>query len=449
MSAEETVKLAEANPTHDETIKGVVERVKDMVARSGYTDGLVGFRIFVCDFTKLDATSRDESFFTESCLVNKKVPAVIINDRFLLELEAALRSFEMSGSLLGSQYLKSDEDMFGLVERIELNLEGYLKRLRKMDLPGTDGRDGAPGIIDELTMAVLFFVCHEIGHLLTDKDQRSYGTFLNPNAKLEDRITNAVVKLCTHTDDFVKYGFGLPGFEKAAQGDSDVRRVAERYRKMDETTYDNDSIWFVDEDVADRKATELVINYLEAISKTDNVSADRQQYILIKALFVAAIYSWYKDLHTFVGKLDRGWTGNASMLSLEMMKAREKYIHAASLFGRDHRFTLLRATLTMEAILKARTDWFNLEKEKRTIWFSGGSSDPPSGQDELPKWWLSECLQRYWLLCISMDTAVKIAHMGCSTGWIKNADKRRGTPQLFMMQFESIRQAVERLRRFA
>ena len=58
----------------------------------------------------------------------------------------------------------------------------------------------------------------------------------------------------------------------------------------------------------------------------------------------------------------------------------------------------------------------------------------------------SECWQRAYLLRIHVDTANKIANVGSGTGWMLEADKARGSPQLFMMQFESIRQSVNRLR---
>jgi len=44
-----------------------------------------------------------------------------------------------------------------------------------------------------------------------------------------------------------------------------------------------------------------------------------------------------------------------------------------------------------------------------------------------------------------MDTAVKIAYTGCSTAWMLDVDRARGTPQRFLMTFESIGSAVARL----
>ncbi len=115
-----------------------------------------------------------------------------------------------------------------------------------------------------------------------------------------------------------------------------------------------------------------------------------------------------------------------------MMEGRERYIHSASLFGERHRFTLLRAALALETIIRARTNWFDRAPDQRSIW------------DDEP--WLAQSLQRYFLLCACMDTAVKLATIGCSTRWMLDADARRGTPQLFVMQFFGIDHAVARVK---
>lgn len=453
LHVEDIVDKLETIETTDEVVLDVVERTRDMVTRSGYVDGIAGLRIFVCDFTKADADMRKSTLFTESCKVILTVPAVVINDRFLMEVEAALRSFDMSDSFLDSQYLRSDEDMFGLVGRIGRAPERYLDRLRKFGRAHRKGvKEDDQSIVDELTMATFFFVSHEIGHLLSGEDQMNYGTFLGPDAELEHRIENAVVKLGRHADDFIEHGFNLPltnGVDVFDRRDSDIRRVEEELRETFETNHVelcvNHTKWFEDEKLADEKATEIVISHLDAISRRDEMAAERQQYLMIKALFVVAIYSWYKDLHIFTSKLGTGWTGNARMLMHAMWKNREQYIHAASLFGDVHRFTLLRATLTIESIMNARATCLAQDSGELSIWFwfSRKVSGRPSNQDDLRKWWLSECLQRYHLLCISMDTAVKMAYIGRATGWLKETEQ--GTFKPFVMEFESIGQAVQRL----
>lgn len=68
---------------------------------------------------------------------------------------------------------------------------------------------------------------------------------------------------------------------------------------------------------------------------------------------------------------------------------------------------------------------------------------------ELSAWRRRESIQRYTVLCIAMDTAVKFAYVGVSTPWMLQADQQRGTPQLFAMHFETMTQVMERLDRFA
>jgi hypothetical protein len=106
-----------------------------------------------------------------------------------------------------------------------------------------------------------------------------------------------------------------------------------------------------------------------------------------------------------------------------------------------HRFTLLRAILAINGWLHARgVTSAPLNKPVRRI--EPVIDRPPLGNDVA-----RECSQREVLLRIHVDTAVKVANLGAATGWMTEIDAARGTPQLFMMMFESIAQSVARLRR--
>jgi hypothetical protein len=227
-------------------------------------------------------------------------------------------------------------------------------------------------------------------------------------------------------------------------------------RKENEPLYATHTKWFADEISADKKGTDIVISYLNDVAGRDESAADYYQYSMVKALFVAAVYSWHKDLLTFCEKIGVGRLTNAQTLSLTMAEDRAHYINAASLFGDVHRCTLLRATLTIGSILKVRP---SKESSDATLWQrlasvfnllkaqpSKESSDGRSEAEDLKGWRRSECAQRYYLLSILMDTAVKIAYIGCSTGWLKKVDEQRGSPQILVMFFESVGKAVERLR---
>jgi len=95
--------------------------------------------------------------------------------------------------------------------------------------------------------------------------------------------------------------------------------------------------------------------------------------------------------------------------------------------------------------MRARSDYF--DRDDRTIWWTKPEQDgePWWRRPVDETWWEKEALQRYWLLAILMDTAVKIAYTGCSTAWMLDVDRARGTPQRFLMTFESIGSAVARL----
>jgi hypothetical protein len=316
----------------------------------------------------------------------------------------------------------------------------------------------------------LFFVSHELGHLVANRDERSYTTFVRQDAELEDRIANAVLKLCRHADEFAKYKFDLPGFQAVVQPESEVRgEVRKVAEQVDDALEVNHATYFADEVAADEVATAILVAHLQEIGRKDALVGHQYRYLLCEGLFGAALYTWYRDLFTFGEKLGLGHGANSQALVVEMMKERGSYIKAASMFGDVHRFTLLRAALAMEAILRAGSDFFDRPVDQRTIWWKksapaaiGGESGhwwqkmrfvwkpaPDVDAEFLEQFWQAESLQRYYLLCITMDTAVKVAYVGCATGWMLEADRRRETAQLFMMTFESIAAAVARLRRFA
>lgn len=424
-----------------------VESARQLLKESKVAGRYARIKLMVCDFSGIDKKFYKSLVFTESCKVILTVPVIIFNEQFLKEVEAAIRSFAVSESLLHTQYFKSDACMFGLVQRISNNPDRYLKRLRGM-MEGEAEDESA--IVEELTMTIFYFVSHEIGHLLGGKDQNAcmhYGAFLDEDAPLEHRIANAVVKMGMHIDDLAEYGFTLGGGPRADMFDADIKHVADALHATVEHATANHLKWFQNEKEADERANEVVIEYLNKLGLIDEQAADRMLHRFVRGLFVAGIYSWFKDLGAFLDKLDSGRTNDSQSLIMEMLKNRERYIQAASLFGDVHRFTLLRANLTIEAVMRARCSWFEEDTETRSIWYSREPVAPPDDFAELQKWRLAENLQRYCMLCILMDTAVKMSFIGYSTGWIKEIDKKRGTPQLFIMTFYSIPEEMERLKR--
>ena len=430
--------------SRDAVILEAVESARQLLKESKVAGKYARIKLMVCDFSGIDKKSYKSLVFTESCKVILTIPVIIFNEQFLKEVEAAIRSFAMSQSLLHTQYFQSDSSMFGLVQRISNNPDRYLKRLRGMM---EEEAEDESAIAEELAMTIFYFISHEIGHLLSGEDQRNYGAFLEQDAPLEHRIANAVVKMGMHMDDKSGYGFTLGDGPRAEKQYTDIKQVADALHATVVHATLNHPKWFREEKEADERANKVVIEYLNKLGLINELAADRMLHRFVRGLFVAGIYSWFKDLGAFLDKLDSGRTNDSQSLIMEMMKNRERYIQAASLFGDVHRFTLLRANLTIEAVMRARCSWFEEDTETRSIWYSRNPVAPPYDFAELQKWWLAENLQRYYMLCILMDMAVKMSFIGYSTGWIKEIDKKRGTPQLFMMSFYSIPHEVELLKK--
>ncbi len=397
-------------------------------------------QLYVVDYRRAKPDVCKGRYYTDNLAALLAEQAILVNESYLFETEAAMRSFLLAGELLSIPYLRSDEDLFGLVDRIRPDPVRYVKRLRSLDrLPGREEADSEA--VDSFAMLMIFLIGHELGHLGQGHDQRSFGAFVDPAAKLEMRLGNAVVKLARHARELARLGFDLPGFEQVIDESSEVGSNEKHWRDVLHDIQLNHQRWFADESEADDHATTLVQQVFDRMAAIDAARADRLLSCLVNALFAAALYHWQRDLAVFLQKLELERLSNAQQLALKMMQRREHYIHAAELFGEVHRFTLLRAILAIDAWLHARGVLRQpIDKPVRRI-------EPIIDQPALDGYVSKECFQREYLLRIHVDTAVKIANVGSGTGWMLEADKARGSPQLFMMQFESIRQSVNRLRK--
>lgn len=437
----------QAYETSDVVIASVLEETWRAIVESRETATLDELHLCLVNPAVASPALKESKYFTQSCQALRDEKLIVINEQFLLEIEAAIRSFAQSESLLGCPYLKSDAKMFGLVHTIKSNLSRQLRRLRRQTQRSTAEPDAEQHLRHELALVTLFFMGHELGHFFSGHPRGQFAAFVDPDAALEQQIEDAVVKLCRHVDEFAPTQFDLPGFEQAADESSNVRRVAEEYRELDERRFGMQEAFFANEAQADEWANRIIIAHLEAVAKDDLIEAERSLYLLTRGVFVAALYTWYRDLDVFGRKLTGGSISDVSELTLAMAQGREQYIHAAALFGEHHRFTLLRAVLALETIMRAQTIWFDSPQSERSIHCEHDARAIATDLTLRREWWLSESLQRYFLLCISMDTAVKIANVGCATGWILNADNTRGSPQMLLMNFEAIDKAVNHLRR--
>jgi hypothetical protein len=423
----------------DPFLLSALSEMAALMAGTEAAAALADVQLYLVDYRHAPRTVLRGDFFTPNCAALRNADAIIVNEGYLLEIEAAVRSFALAGELLATPYLRSDEDLFGLVGRVRADPRAYVKRLRALDrLPGPPAAD-VHGV-ESVAMLAMFLMGHELGHLRQGHEQRAFGAFVDPAAPPEHRVGNAVVKLARHAREFARLGFGLPGFEKAIDESSEVGANEKRWRNSLPELQINHQRWFDDEADADDHAATLVQQVLDRVAASDAQRADRLLVDVVNALFAAALVQWQSDLGSFLQKVGLDHLSNTQQLSITMMQDRTNYIHAAELFGDVHRFTLLRAILAVNGWLHARGVLSSpLEKPLRRI-------ERAHKRAPLDDGLASQCRQREVLMRIHADTAIKIANVGSATGWMLEKDKKRGTQQLFMMQFESIAQSADRLR---
>ena len=413
--------------TTDPIVSRALEQALEAMSAFDAAQSLDELQVCVLNPAVASRALLTSSYYTPACQALVAEKLIVVNEQFLLDVETAMRAFAQSETLFGSPFLRNDAQMFGLTRRIQADGAQYLARLRRQ---AARAEDVERQLRRELAMVALFFLGHEVGHFLHGHPSGQFATFVDPGAPLETRLADAVVKLCRHVDEFAPTQFGLPGFNQVADPASQVRHVVAVMRARNESRYSRHELFFANEAQADDWANRAVVAHLGAL--TSAAESQHTLHLLARGLFVAALYTWYRDLDLFATKAGIDRVGDSRELDAVMMEGRERYVHAASLFGERHRFTLLRAALALETIIRARTNWFDRAPNQRSIW------------DDEP--WLAQSLQRYFLLCACMDTAVKLATIGCSTRWMLDADTRRGTRQLFVMQFFGIDHAVARVK---
>lgn len=432
----------------------VIERACNILAASQIAGRLDDLDLLVLDPDQASSGLRDSVCFTANCTCLLEKSVVIVNLRFLAEMEGALRSFAAAGSFFAIRQFQSDHSLFSMVR--DLRPPGreqghghmpdpwaHLRRLRLLTsgygAPSREG-DRETDLREELCLLVLFFVSHEVGHLLDRADKRSFGVFLPPGADLEQRMSHAVVRLARHVDDFERHEHALPGFGQLTDMTSNLRATVNDMRtQLGIKAADND-LWFDKETSADEWANRILDEYLGRLAEQEPHAAARTVYLLCRGIFGAALYGWYADLLTFYDATGTDPETNARGLVMTMMQDRENYIRAASLFGDEHRNTLLRGEIAIEAVLKNQTPWFESCNWARSSLDAAGPDQP--GNDALETWWIEETVLRYCLLGTVIDTAVKMAYIGAAASWFEQSPS---APPLFILKFESINEAVGRL----
>jgi|LGOV01.1.fsa_nt_gb hypothetical protein len=417
--------------TEDQVLHGMLAAVWNIVEQSEIAVEL-DFDLMLGNLAQASPVLQNSHYATSNCMALLDEHFLIVDEGFLFEMEAAVRAFEVAEPLEGCPYVRSDEDLFRLTDRISADPYKALARMRKMT---SHAPEKEQAISNTVTLTYLFFIGHELGHLLGGHEAANFTEFIEAGSPLEYQLANAVVKLRRHAEEFEEFGFDLPGFKPALTKGHEVERTSAELQKQIERLHLNHTTWFQNEVNADAIGTKIVLEHLSAVGSDD--AANTCMYRIVRGVFAVALYSWYRDLRTFCRALGIGWLSNARSLTLAMCENREHYINAASLFGNVHRFTLLRAERLIRDVISARSNVFDGGQGEAHLFGSNNLKDAFK---------LREAVSRYYLLCIMMDTAVKISYLGASTAWILEADLRRGTEQVLLMNFEPVDRAMRRLK---
>ncbi len=400
----------------------------------------------VLEYDSIQTVAGEDVFYTDGCKVLTRVlprPTIVCNAHLFYEIEAVIRSFEHENN-----YFASDEHLFGLVQTVSNTPKKYLMSLRATPGNSSSTEEITQHIVSHMRLVMLYFVNHELGHIRQGYDDRQFISMFSQNQPLETRVVQAVVRMCKHAEEFDNYNFGLPGLEFYTDRAGDVRAIETTMRETTRIASSNADSWYLDEVIADSVAADMTVEYLSRLDRTNPTSVKEEQYIINANLFFVAVYYWYKDLYNFGRLACPLGIENSNSLIVCMMQDQKRYIQVASLFGDIHRFVLLRSYLAMGKILEARTDFFSLDWGNKTIWINQQELRLMSDQEARERLWLAGALQRYYLLAIMMDTAVKFTYLGCGSGWHQVIAKRRGAPQMFVMNFEPIDMVMNRLLEF-
>lgn len=435
-----------ANECGDEIQREALARACDILATSAHAARLDRLDVVVVDPVTASAPLKQSPYYTHACAALLAESAIAVNLSFLAEVEAVIRTFASAGSMLAMPQLGSDAAMYDLVRRLRPDPWPQLRRLRRLSSGyGAPTRDGDREIDlrHELALVALFFLAHEVGHLLDGKDERSFASFLSDRAEFEVRVADAVVRLARHVQDLHGMEHGLPGFEAVNDPSSEVgATIAEMTEGLGPVAARHDG-WFDDERSADSWADRLLGEHLDTVAAADEHDAAKAGYLLCRGVFAAGLFSWYGDLLVLLDHLSADGLSGARTLAFEMMRDHGNYIRAASLFGDVHRCTLLRAELALGAVIEHHSDWFSHMRWTRGYLDATGPEDDTTSA--LRSWWLEESVLRWCLLGLVLDTAVKLAYVGAAGAWI-GGRRQEGLPQkMLVMQFDPIDVTVARL----
>lgn len=415
-----------AHETTDPVLAGVRDRAATLLLASSAAQELEALRLAIVDFERVPAAVR-EAYFTANCMAVEPEHGIVVNESFLRDAEIAIRAFGLAGSVFTTPFLRNESGMFGLVQRLRECPREYLAALRTLSARPASEQCRR----EELALALVFFLGHEVDHLRAGGDRRAFTVTLPEDAPLETQLAAATAKYCRHVDELYRYGFDLPGFEKVFTRGGEIRSAADAVlASLPPNQAINQDAWFAAESRADACGGEVLVQALNA-GELWAAAPAAGPTLALRALFAVAVVSWFVDFKRLLERLGPHADPekvNLGSFMVDMMSDRQSYVRASSVFGYEHRFTLLRGALAMSRVLHECTRYDD-DPQLQSLSYGGPDPARRAHADGVTRWFLIRRL---------MDTAVKLATMGASTAWILEKDRERGTPQIFMMQFESL-----------
>lgn len=422
-----------------------VDRAQAMLRRELVDHGAknVDIDIFVVKMEK-PPPAELEQYRTLNCIAvphDLPRPTIICNADFIAEIEAVLRFFEDPRS-----GIRSTEGLKFVARQFSDDAVGTLLSLRANEefrkLSGQDDEH----VIDHMSMAMLFVLSHEIGHLLSP-DSASNAAIDNVPLASTPSYRAAILRLCKHADHFKSSNFSLDNFDELViDPTSQQRGFIDKFKAQDKQLESTERL-FREEALADLFATDLSLKYFVKLGQNDKESAGYQQYLFLENVEALATYFWYRNYYQFADSVCHG-VRNTAQLSACLGLDTANWIAASDVFGPFHRNFLLRAVETFSAFVAERTTFYDIPLEDRIV------AVPPDdeallampGADRQAALRVISTLQRHFFLRELVDTPLKLAYTGCTIGWAKEVRADNNAPLMFM-NFLSYEEEMERLTR--
>ncbi|KRB99801.1 hypothetical protein ASE11_09010 [Hydrogenophaga sp. Root209] len=383
-----------------------------------------------------------EKFRTRNCIAvphDLPRPTIVCNADYIAEIEAVLRFFEDPRS-----GIRSTDGLKFLARRFSDDAVRTLSRLRaNEEFRKLNGQDDEH-VIDHMSMAMLYVLSHEVGHLLSP-DSDSNAAIDSVPLDSTPSYRAAILRLCKHADYFKSSNFYLDMFDEIViDPTSQQRGFIDKFKAQDKQLESTERM-FREEALADLFATDFSLKYFARLGRNDKESAAYQQYLFLENVEALATYFWYRSYFQFADSVCQG-VHNTAQFSACLGLDTANWIAASDVFGRSHRNFLLRAVETFSVFVAERTTFYDIPLADRIVAPDDEALRAMLETDRQAAVRVISTLQRHFFLRELVDTPLKLAYTGCTIGWAKEVSGNNNAPGM-IMNFLSYEEEMERLTR--